>query len=119
MFQYYEVIIEIKGYRAEKGNLIAQMLEGAWPGLATILESAELSPTYGWRMSRSATGYKMDDETEEDLAQRLAKLVWQGNESYCFVGIQLSCLEEIPAEVWDFGQDDYRKITAQIDRAGD
>ena len=48
-------------------------------------------------------------ETEENFAQRVAGCVWEANGKVCPVTVIATCLEDLPHQQYDFGEDAYEQ----------
>lgn len=62
----------------------------------------------------SAYGNLCGGETEEEFAERLAKVIWEANGGYCAVEVIATYLEDLPCEMHGFDEDDYARLVAAV-----
>ena len=56
-----------------------------------------------------AEGYLGGGESEEEFVQRLSEEIWKANGAFCRVEIRATYLEELPYEIYELDEDDYKR----------
>lgn len=104
MSTLYRVLVRIEENDPEKESIIQEALEEEWPFSNWYSNDNELSAC----SEGSLGGGSLD--RERIFARKCAQKVWTANEGYCAVTIEMTCLENLPAESYTFDEEDYDKL---------
>lgn len=115
MSRPYEMAIRITDFNIDKLEHIQEACEAEFYALELML-SDEYNPV---RLAGSACLNLCAGETEEEFSERVSRDVWKANEGPCTVQIRATCLECIPYETYEYGEEQYRKYQAERAEAGE
>ena len=105
MSRCYNMAVTITGAVRDRIDTIKQAAEDEWAFDAWFLDDDGV-------LTASADERLCGGETEEEFAQRLAKAIWEANGDYCRVGVDATCLEDLPYETYCLEEDDYQRLVS-------
>ena len=92
----YELCIVVYDHNRVKEPIIRATLENEW-----YFDSFGVLESDGhWQLRADGEDYSEGDETAEELARRIAKLVWEANGAYCHVRV-------VTTNSFEFDEKDY------------
>ena len=106
MSRSYSMLVKIHGFDPEKIDRIKDAAEDEWE----FDDWSEYHHENDISTSACADGYLSGGETEDEFAERLAKVIWAANGGYCAVEVVATYLENLPCETHTFDEDDYAQI---------
>ena len=107
MSRNYNMSVTVGKFIAEKATTIREAAKQQWnfDGWAERPRSGDEPNLIGWGDDRLCAG-----ESEEEFVDRLCKVIWQANGTYCEVEVQAVYLDDLPHECYFPNRDDYRRL---------
>ena len=105
MSRYYEMTVEITGYKAGKTQDIKDAFAGEW-----VLEDQWGGTGGNLSLHLSGRGNLCGGESEEEFTDRLAIAIWKANGKYCEVVVNAIYLEEFPYKTHLRSEGDYDEL---------
>ena len=102
MSRYYSMFVRVSGFDSERIEAVKGAAFDVWP--------FDDWHDHEGTLTASADAQLCSGETEEEFADRLAKAIWEANETYCAVEIAATYLEEIPHENHSRDEEDYLRL---------
>ena len=102
MSRYYEMSVEISGYRPENVQAIQKAAEHEWP-FKDWYDRDEA-------ITAAAEANLCGGESEQEFTERLSMAIWRANGAYCKVTVTATYLENRPYETHCLGEDDYARL---------
>jgi len=109
MTRYYNMAVMINGIDPARSDEIARAANQEW--------DFGFWDTRGDFMMGSADDHLCGGESEEQFAERLAKVIWRANGGPCRIEVAATYLEELPREEYTFGEEDYARLMAPQEKA--
>ena len=106
MARFYNMEIDVSGFRKGKRKSIHEAVEKEWP--IDSFDFHDQSALFG------GEGNLCGGESEEEFARRITYAVWKTNGAYCEVNVKATYLEELPFETYSFGEKDYQRFRKGI-----
>ncbi len=111
MSLYYSIEIRVQGTNPTRATEIKEAAEAEWPFDADDWYPYE-HPDNATAFQASATGKLCAALTEQELAHRLIRAIWEANGGYCEVEVLATCLENLPCETYQLGRNDFERMIA-------
>ena len=102
MSRSYSMLVRISDVAPERVDRVKQAAKDMW--------DFEDWHEYENSISSCVDGYLCGGETEDEFAERLAKVIWAANGGYCAVEVVATYLENLPCETYTFDEDQYAQI---------
>lgn len=102
MSRYYRMSLTVEAYAPQHRETLQAALQECW-GFGDFYE-------HEGTLSACAENWLCGGETENQFAERLARLVWQANDAFCQVQVEAICLENLPCEEFAFDESSYRRL---------
>lgn len=107
MSRYYHMNVTLKDVNLARIEAIKEATELEWDFEDWFNRDAHCCEA-------SAHGNLCAGETEEEFAERLAKVIWEANGGYCSVEVIATYLEDVPCETYSFDEDAYARLAAGL-----
>jgi hypothetical protein len=102
MSRYYEMSVNINGYRAEGAEAIKKAAEAEWP--------FEDWYEHDGTLTASGKASLCGGESEKEFTERLSVAIWRANGTYCEVTVDATYLESLPYETHCLDETDYTRL---------
>jgi hypothetical protein len=106
MSRYYHMSVTLKGVAPARVEAVKEAADVEWDFEIDDWRGEPPGP-----LETHAHGSLCAGETEEEFAERLAKVIWAANGGYCSVEVIATYLEDVPCETHSFDEDDYSRLT--------
>jgi hypothetical protein len=103
MSRSYEASITISNYNVSNEFWIKDVCFDNW-NWDELKQTSNNNEIYGFGKSSLCGG-----EHEEEFARRLTRAIWKANNGFCKVEIVMTCLENLPFEVYQLDENEYHK----------
>ncbi|NQU21008.1 MAG: hypothetical protein HQ567_06960 [Candidatus Nealsonbacteria bacterium] len=108
MSRSYNMLVRIRNVAPERVDRVKQAANDEW--------DFDDWHEYEDSISACVDGYLCSGETEDEFAERLAKVIWAANGGYCNVEVVATYLENLPCETHSFDEDQYAQIQSAADK---
>ena len=111
MSRNYSMTVIVEGFNPAKIDAIKQAACREWPFDDWQYEEvgqADECPLYGYGDDSLCGG-----ESEEEFADRLAKVIWEANGGFCEIELRTTYLDELPYVDYCRTEGDYERIMAE------
>ena len=114
MSLYYSIGISVRGANPERALDIKEAAEAEWPfDVDDWLPCGDPDDLTAFEVS--ATGELYAATTEQELAHRLIRAIWEANGGYCQVDVSATRLEDMPYETYRLDRDDYERMVEKAE----
>ena len=107
MSRYYNMSVTLNGVNPEHVEAVKEAADLEWDFEIDDWRGEPPGP-----LETHAYGNLCAGETEEEFAERLAKVIWAANGGYCSVEVVATYLEDLPYETHSLDEDDYARLVA-------
>jgi len=105
MSRFYEMYVEVSSFDKNKVFDVFAAMDDEWPWD----DEEDYPSSFSLCISRVGKGNLCAGETEEQFVKKLTHAVWQANGSYCNVFVTATCLENLPCNAHECGEDEYKE----------
>ena len=110
MSRAYAMQVSAESFKEEKRADIEEAIEEEWTWDYSH-KNEEGSSTLIYMSGENSLG---GGESEDEFSQRVAEAVWKANGKYCLVEVTCTYLENLPYEVYPFGQEEYDAYVKEV-----
>lgn len=112
MSRYYEMYVELENVNPERVEAVQDAANAEWP--FDDWHAYDAPGDRGAVRSASGRGNLTGGESEQEFAERLAKVIWRANGGPCLISLDATYLGELPYDSYSFDESDYAKLMDKL-----